>query len=70
MAAELDKLAREFKARGDKDIAQGISAWAQVARTRGREAFSLSEGIIPLPDLTIGGKTAGELEKMLTSNGH
>src|SRR3989344_9001710 len=70
MAAELDKLAREFKARGDKDIAQGISAWAQVARTRGRETFSLPEGILPLPDLTIGGKTAEELEKMLTSNGH
>lgn len=73
MAAELDKLASQFKALGDKDIAQGVSAWATVARSRGRETFSatptLPEGAIRLPDLTIGGKAPKQLEKELVSGG-
>src|SRR3989344_4605429 len=69
-ARELEKLARQFESSGDKDIAQGISAWAQVARARGRETFSLPEGVIRLPDLTIGGVKPKELSKLLTANGH
>ncbi|OGH39299.1 MAG: hypothetical protein A3B44_02350 [Candidatus Levybacteria bacterium RIFCSPLOWO2_01_FULL_38_21] len=69
-ARELEKLARQFKSSGDNDIAQGISAWAQVARARGRETFSLPEGVIRLPDVTIGGVKPGELGKLLTANGH
>ncbi|EKE15688.1 MAG: hypothetical protein ACD_11C00112G0001, partial [uncultured bacterium] len=38
-AKELERLAQQFKATGNKDIAQGISAWAQVARSRGLETF-------------------------------
>lgn len=73
MGAELQKLAQQFKASGNKDIAAGISAWATVAKSRGLETFSetpvLPEGAIRLPDLTIGGKTPKELEKALASDG-
>src|SRR3989304_6477209 len=73
MSAELDKLARQFKASGNKDIAQGVSAWAAVAKARGLETFGtvpvLPEGAIRHPDLTIGGKTPKELEQALVSGG-
>lgn len=73
-ARELEKLARQFEASGDKDIAQGVSAWAQVARAGGRETFSespvLPEGVIRLPDLTIGGIKSKELGKLLIANGY
>src|SRR3990167_1805177 len=65
MAADLEKLGRQFSASGYSDIAQGVSAWAQVARARGRETFSLPEGVICLPDLTIGGIKPKDLEKAL-----
>jgi hypothetical protein len=73
MAAELQKLAQQFKTSGNKDIAAGISAWATVAKSRGLETFSatpvLPEGAIRLPDLTIGGRTAKQLESALSSEG-
>lgn len=71
MAAELEKLARQFSASGDEDIAQGVLSLATAAKSRGRETFSTSptlpEGAIPLPDLTIGGKDKKQLEKALAS---
>ncbi len=45
MAAELEKLAKQFKASGNKDIAQGISAWAQVANSRGLETFVIPSAV-------------------------
>lgn len=71
MAIDLERDAKRFQDLGHKDIAQGISAWASVAKARGIETFStpaLPEGVIRLPDLTIGGKTSKELEKALVSN--
>lgn len=45
MAAELEKLAKQFKASGNKDIAQGLSAWAQVAQSRGLDAFQVASPV-------------------------
>jgi hypothetical protein len=64
-----EKLARQFKASGGKDIVQGVSEGATDAKTRNLEISSVTpvipEGAIRLPDITIGGKTAQQLEQML-----
>ena len=59
-ARELEKLARQFEASGDKDITQGVSAhgrkWQeQEVGKLFRISVALPEGVIRLPDLTIGG---------------
>lgn len=46
MAAELEKLVKQFKASGNRDIAAGISAWASVAKTRGIDTFQA----VPVPE--------------------
>ena len=73
MAADLERLSKQFAASGNADIALGVSAWAPFARARGLETFSTTTAIpewaIRLPDLTIGGKTPKQLEKALDSGG-
>ena len=39
MAAELEKLAGQFKTSGNKDIAQAVSGLAAIAKTRGIDTF-------------------------------
>ena len=75
MAAELDKLALYYKERGNAPKANFYSALAEEERANGtQESFSeslvLPEGVIRLPDLTIGGMKPKKLEKALTAEGH
>ncbi len=47
MAEILNTAARQFEIAGDKDIASGIAAWAEVARKRARLSLPTVEGETP-----------------------
>lgn len=76
MAAELEKLARQFEVSGNKDIAKGLSKWARTARIRGIDTFQsssspiaetvsfLPEGTVRLPDIQTVGMSNGEMERL------
>lgn len=62
MAEQAERLVRQFEAAGHYDIARGISAWAEVARSRGIESF---EG--PSPDIVD--SSAATLERVENDRG-
>ena len=75
MAADLERLSKYYRDKGNSPRADFYSALAQEERANGtQESFAeslvLPEGVIRLTDLTIGGLKPKELEKALTAGGH
>ncbi|MFH1833330.1 MAG: hypothetical protein ABH816_04195 [Candidatus Levyibacteriota bacterium] len=72
MAADLEKLAKEFNGRfGNEDISKGLFGLAKIARQRGLERLlkvsPFPEGAIRLPEIETAGMSNGDMEKLADS---